>query len=47
MPADVDAEAWCGDIIVEDSDSMEKFNGMVIVAGPSGPAMVRPLARGS
>ena len=23
MPADVDAEAWCDDVIVEDSDSME------------------------
>ena len=37
MPADVDAEAWCDDIIVEDSDSMENCNGMVTRDGPDLP----------
>jgi hypothetical protein len=41
MPEDVDAEAWCDDIIVEDSDSMETSNRMVAFAVLAGPAMAR------
>ena len=45
MPADVDVEAWCDEVIVEDSDSMEKVdNRMVAVAGLAGPAMARTSA---
>jgi hypothetical protein len=41
MPADVEAEAWCDDVIVEDSDSLEKLDGMVAVSWLPGPAMAR------
>jgi hypothetical protein len=45
MPADVDVEAWCDEVIVEDSDSMEKVdNRMVAVAGLAGPAVARTSA---
>ena len=46
MPADGDAEVWFGDIIVEKTwIPVEKFNGIVPVAGLSGPAMTVPRGR--
>jgi hypothetical protein len=41
MPADVEAEASGDDVIVEDSDSLEKFNGMVTASWLPGPARPR------